>query len=444
MKHLLVIANLNHAYPRIPALITPLLQKNWRVTVITPSLGESPEKSLGLPKIFLAKAEIVVTPFRGDVFWPLRKILNILGFSSNKSYKDQIKVSLGGTKRNIVIDKLFIFYQCFFSIPDTEWPWGSIAVKKAREMLVRHNFDVIISSSPYPTVHRVAAKLKKETGLPWLADFRDPWSQNHNNQFPLIRRKIDSWLEKRTILNADLITTVSDGFAKKLKKLHVQKIEVVRNGFQSISKISAGRFPKCFTLSYTGAIYENKQDPEKILVALRNLIDQGKVDPANVKLNFYGRYYIWLQKLITTYRLSDVVEQKGHLARDIIQRIQRKSHLLLLFQWEDFSEEGILPLKLYEYLDTGRPILATGGKELGEVSNILKNTRAGFVANSIPKVEKILCATYDEYIFAGKPSYDGVRDEINKYSYDLSAEKLCKILNKLILDRKRKPRIYGK
>jgi len=436
MKHLLVIANLHHAYPRIPALITHLLQKDWKVTVITPSLGDSPERSLGIPKIFLEKVEIVVTPFRGDVFWLIRKLLNALGFSSNKSYKEQIKDSVGGPKRQILIEKLFIFYQCFFAIPDTEWPWGNIAKKKAREMLLTHNFDVILSSSPYPTVHRVAATLKKETGLPWIADFRDPWSQNHNNQFPLIRRKIDAWLEKRTIFQADLITTVSEGFAKKLKILHRQKIEIIRNGFQSMSKAYTGSFPKQFTLSYTGAIYENKQDPEKILIALKNLIDQGKIDPAHVRLNFYGRYYIWLQKLIDIYSLGDVAKQKGYQARDKIQQIQRTSHLLLLFQWEDFSEKGILPLKFYEYLDTGRPILASGGEDLGEISDILKITKAGFVVHTASKIEKTLCKTYKEYLLTGRLSYKGKRSVINKYSYEVSAQKLIILLNKLSSARK--------
>jgi glycosyltransferase involved in cell wall biosynthesis len=435
MKRLLVIANLHHAFPRIPALIAPLLQKDWKVTVITPSLGESPEITLGIPKIFLEKVEIVETPFRGDVFWPLRKLLNIFGFSGSKSYREQIKDSVGGPGRKILIDNLFIFYKCFFAIPDTEWPWGNVAKKKAREILAKYNFDVIISSSPYPTVHRVASKLKEETGVPWIADFRDPWSQNHNNQLPLIRRKIDCWLEKRTLFQADLITTVSKGFAKKLKTLHMQKIEIIRNGFQSIHQGLSYKFPKEFTLSYTGAIYENMQDPEKILVALRNLIDRKEIDPALVRLNFYGQYYIWLQKLIETYNLTGIVEQKGFQNRDKIQQIQRESHLLLLFQWEDSSEEGILPLKFYEYLDTGRPIMATGGADHGEIGDILRVTKTGFVVNTISKIEKALRKNYKEYLHTGSPSYKGKKSIIKKYSYEVSAEKLIVLLDKLATAR---------
>ncbi len=94
-----------------------------------------------------------------------------------------------------------------------------------------------------------------------------------------------------------------------------------------------------------------------------------------------------------------------------------------------------MPLKFYEYLDTERPILATGGEDFGEINDILKITGTGFAANSIPKIEKVLWEAYKEYLLAGKPSYKGQRSIINKYSYEISAQKLLILLNKLASSR---------
>ena len=433
MRRLLVIANLHHASPRIPALLMPLVDLGWQITLVTPPLGDEAraKAELGLPEGFFEKINIAVAPYRGDIFWLLRKMLHLFGLTSERSYTEQIKERVGGGWRRGFVDWLMHAYQLVIAIPDTEWPWHRSAFKVAQALLTDQHYDVILSSSPFPTVHCVASRLKKNHLIPWVADFRDPWSQSHNYPFPRVRLYLDRWLEQRTLASANLITTVSDGFAKKLLQLHGNRVTVVRNGYQPLINMAAVDLPERFTISYTGTIYEGKQDPNKVLIGLRHLIDAGHIDPRRIALNFYGRFNSALQEAISVHGLGGIAMQQGNLPRTEIRRRQRASHLLLLFQWEDPDEQGIFPLKFYEYLDSGRPILATGGAGSREIADILDETRTGIAAVSTFEIERALLAAYKDYCAGGVPRYEGIPGAIAKYSYAGCARQLAECLERV-------------
>lgn len=432
MKKILVIANLHHASPRIPALLSTLNEIGWQATVVTPPLGEDAEFVLGLPVGFTERVEIAVAPFRGDIFWVWRKLLRGLGLSNKSSYTGQIKERVGGRGERSMVDRLMRAYQAAFAIPDTEWPWHRSAFRTAQALLAAQSFDVVLSSSPHPTVHLVAARLKKLYEIKWVADFRDPWSQSHNYSLPKFRFYIDRWMEVRTLKNADLISTVSSGFADKLVQLHGKRVVVIRNGFQPMADSLPTILPERFTISYTGTIYAGKQDPNKVLAALRILIEAGQIDRERISLNFYGRYDSVLQQVIVDYGLADVAEQLGILPRFEIRQRQRSSHLLLLLEWEIPDEQGIFPLKFYEYLDAGRPILATGGTGSNEISTILEETCTGAIALTVPEIERKLLSSYKTYLTNGALDYQGNPDAIARYSYAGCSQNLAEYLEKLI------------
>lgn len=433
MKRILVIADLKHASPRIPGLLVTFHEIGWQATVVTTPMGEDADLVLGLPVGFTDHVEIVVAPFRGDIFWFWRKVLGWLGFSNKISYTEQIKERVGESGSRSLVDMLMRYYQATFAIPDTEWPWHTPAFNTAEKLLAGQHFDVVLSSSPYPTVHRVAARIKKMHKIKWVADFRDPWSQSHNYSLPKLRLYIDRWLEVRTLKDADLITTVSSGVAEKLVQLHGERVAVIRNGYQPISDLVPEILPERFTISYTGTIYAGKQNPNKVLAALRGLIEDGEIDRECIALNFYGRYDSALQRAIAEHGLDGVAVQHGILPRVETRRRQRASHLLLLFQWEVLDEQGIFPLKFYEYLDSGRPILATGGSRSSEISEILDETCTGTIAITVPEIQKTLRLAYDACLKRGAADYRGSPAAISRYSYAGCSKKLVEHLEKILL-----------
>ena len=192
MKHLLIVANLYHSSPRIPELAETLLNQGWKVTVVTSPLKHNAAIVLNFPKNFSKKTIFQIAPYRGDIFWIHRKFLSFFGFSKKISYTEQLKNISGKTLKKLgLIDWLMRIYQEIFAIPDTERTWFKSAISKCREISKDNKFDAIISSSPFPTVHRVASHIKKELDIPWIADFRDLWSQYHNYSFSKLRLIID-------------------------------------------------------------------------------------------------------------------------------------------------------------------------------------------------------------------------------------------------------------
>jgi glycosyltransferase involved in cell wall biosynthesis len=423
-----VIANLHHASPRLPGLLYPLAQMGWEITIVTAPLGENAEAMLGFPPGFEQRVKIVIADYKGDIFWRLRSLLRSIGFASTSSYTEQLKSRVGKAGGSYV-DKLMRTYQALFAIPDTEWTWHSAAYRVAEQLAQSKNYDAILSSSPFPTVHFIAAKIKRKFFMPWIADFRDPWSQSHNYPLPKFRLLLDRWLEKRLIASADVISTVSEGFSKKLKQLHGNKVIVIPNGYQEVDRHLQQSLPEVLTFSYTGTIYSGKQDPYKILRALQELLADGTIAANRVVFNIYGRHDSELAQAIDALELQTTVFQCGSRARSEIRDIQSNTHVLVLFQWEDLSESGIFPLKFYEYLDAGRFILATGGASLTEISEILTMTASGTVAPNVNEIKAIISQLYQEFYETGHINYLGNREQISSYSYSASAEKLLKCLN---------------
>ncbi len=437
MSRLLVIANLYHSSPRIPSLISRISASGWDVSIVTPPLSSSGAAELGLPEGFDKGVAILGAPHRGDIFRHIRRVLRAVGFNAKVSYTEQLKDALGGGGRaNRLVTGAMRLVQAVFAIPDTEWPWFAPAYKRARLALLEQHYDVILSSSPFPTVHRIAAKLKGDFNCIWVADFRDPWSQSHNATLPKIRQRFDLWLEEKTLRRCDLITTVSKGFADKLKKIHAVPIAVIPNGYEPVRDTDTVDLPSKFTITYTGTVYNGKQNPELILSAIRNLLSAALVNADSIDLRFYGRYDSSLQSAINKFGLQSVARQLGQLPRSEARRKQRGSHLSLVLQWEDISETGIFPLKFYECLAARRPILLTGGSPQSELANVLTLTGAGSVSTTDDSVQHAILKYYNDYLNGDYHEHCGSAQDISTYSVEARADELKVELEKLVMGRK--------
>ncbi len=315
-KRVLIVANLFHAAPRIPGIAAFLPDFGWEPTVVTPPLGPKGLAMLGLPKKFLEKTIIVEAPYKGDVFWFWRILFAKSGFRMGESITEQIKERVGIQKKKSFVDYLMRWYQTFLAYPDTEITWRKPALMVA-EKAQPGRFDAILSSSPFPTSHIVASELAKKYHLPWVADFRDPWTVNHNYPYPALRKVVETALEVRTLRNVSEVVTVSPACAEKISHLHGRHVHIVPNGFLPRDIQDTGPDPADgFVITYTGTIYSGKQDPEKFLTALDHLLQTGRIDRRDVRVRFYGQKLRWLKRAIENHRLDDVVQS----VRDVATR----------------------------------------------------------------------------------------------------------------------------
>jgi len=406
--------------PRLLALAKHLPEFGWQPIILTAPLDEKPDQQF----------RIVETSYRDALgFWK-----RLLRFKPDEDIREQVKKRLGISAKKSLMDLILTCGGAIVNYPDSDKGWKTFAVESGEKILGQENIDAIISSSSPVTGHLIANKLKLKQKIPWIADLRDLWSQNHNYSYGPLRKLLDRRLELKALSDADALVTVSQPWADKLSTLHKGKtVYAITNGFdpETVNMPPANLTAK-FTITYTGTIYTGKHDPTKLFAALRDLMSDGVMDPNDIEVRFYGSKLGWLDREIEQYGLSSIVRHHGLVSRQSAMEKQRESQLLLLLDWGDPQEKGVYPAKVFEYLGARRPTLATGGVAGNVVDMLLGETKAGIHAPTVEGIKGALIKFYDEYKLTGKIAYHGLKTEVNKYTHREMARKFVDILDQLI------------
>lgn len=419
MKRVLIISYGFHGTPRMLGLAKYLPEFGWQPVILTITRSEKVDSRL----------IIIETPYSHVLsFWK-----RLVGLDPEKNVRSQIKNRFSATSGKSLLD--FFLTRCaeIIHYPDAYKGWRAFAIKAAEDFLQKENVDAMISSS-FPVIsHIIAKELKIKYRIPWVADFRDLWSQNHNYYYGTVRHFFDRRLELKTLLPADVLVTVSQLWGEKLRGLHRGKPTYwITNGFDpGLINTPGAKLTTKFTVTYTGRIYQGKQEPSKLLAVLRDLISEGAMDPDNIEVRFYGPNEKWLEKEFRDYGLANIAKQYGIVPRQVVFNKQRESQLLLLLNWDDKPEKGWYPLKIFEYLAARRPILAVGGYGDDVVTEMLDETKAGFYGSTVEQVKNIIKDLYSEYKLKGSVSYVGDMEKIKKYSHREMARKFAELLNGL-------------
>lgn len=300
-----------------------------------------------------------------------------------------------GLSKKIVVKILTILRRVknTLMIPDDNIGWLPSARKLGIRVVREHRIPMMFSTSGPNTSHLVARSIKRKTGIHWIADFRDPWTQNmHRTEIPW-REALEEELERSVMREADGITTVTHGFADnfllKFSK-EINKLQVIHNGFdpEDYLDIEEGKEDHLFVLIYTGIFYKQR-NPRLLFQGVKELIDEGKVDPSHIKLRFAGVFdypgYSDNWDCVKDLHLENIVEIMGNLPHRQALASMKKADVLLLIG--DTAEgSGIyIPGKLYEYMAIGHPILALSLE--GESTGIIRKFQLGEVVNPQDKEE---------------------------------------------------------
>jgi len=402
---------------RVIHLAKSLPEFGWEPVILTAPLREKPDTQF----------QVIETPYRDALgFWK-----KLFGFGKDKDIKRQVKERFGITSRNSLMDFILTCGGAIINYPDPYKGWRPFAIKAGSELLQEENIDAMISIWPV-TSHLVANELKSRYKIPWVADFPDLWSRNHNYSYGPLRKLIDRRLELKTLSTADALVTVSQHWAEKLRILHKGKsVYAITHGFDPAEVNNPPvELAAKFTITYTGSIWARKQHPWKLFAALRGLISDGTINPNEIEVRFYGPEEGWLEKEIEQYGLSNIVKQHGVIPRQVALEKQRESQLLLLIAWEDRQKQGAYGAKTPEYLAARRPILTTGDSS-DIIKELLNETNAGIRAITVADIKSSLKELYQEYELKGEVAYKGDELKINQYSHLEMAKKFSDILDHL-------------
>jgi glycosyltransferase involved in cell wall biosynthesis len=282
-------------------------------------------------------------------------------------------------------------------------------------------------------VNLVASRLASEFNIPWIADFRDLWTQNHYYPYSGIRKFFDRRLELKTLSNASILTTVSQPLAENLQKLHKnKKVIAIPNGFDPEQTNPGIPLSTKFSITYTGYLYQGRRDPELLFKIIRYLINGNFIDPNSLEINFFGYDEGWLIHDVKKYGLDNYVKIHGIIPREQSIQKQRESQILLLLTWNDPEEKGVYTGKLFDYLAARRPILSLGFTDGGVVKELLDQTRVGVHCSNEVELREYLLEAYREYKELGAVQYRGIKEEVMKYSQVEMAKSFSEVLESII------------
>lgn len=425
MKNVLIIASI-YGSKRVLSLAKYLPQYGWQPIIITPPVGWHPTiitpKSRKVPDLPYKVIEAGRYGTNG-----LSKALKV---STDEEAKLRIKKILNIKANHSWLDSLFSIGGAFVNYPDAYKEWKPYALEEAIKQMTSEDIDCILSICPVMS-HIVASKLKALSGIYWVADYTDLWSQNLNYSYGCIRKSIDRRLERRTFINVDSIVSCSELWVDRISKLHGDKpVNAITLGYDHEEYTGKSEIlTKKFTVTYTGLIYADKQSPTNFLIALSDLFDTGEINREDCDIRFYGDHLGWLDNEFNKHGISDVAHQMKVIPHNEIVKIQQDSQVLLLLDWNDPKELGGYTSKVFEYLGARRPILAVGGVPGNTISRLMKDTHAGKHSQSVSDIKVILLDCYNEYKRTGQASYSGIESKIVKYGNSEMAKKYSTILS---------------
>jgi hypothetical protein len=311
--------------------------------------------------------------------------------------------------------------------------WYRPALKRGLEVISKEKFDVIFSSYGPSVSHLVASKLHRQTGIPWVAEFRDLWSLNHYLRKVQPLHVFEKKLEKRVMKGSSLLITISEPLATQLEALHSEKVVVIRNGFDEDDYLGEVPLTAKFSITYTGNVYPGKQDPVPLFKAIADLEEEGRISSDSFEVRFFGGSTLTsLLPAIKHYHLERIVRIHGLVPfKESIER-QRESTILLLLGWKDPREKGLYGGKIFGYLGARRPILSIGpGGDV--VDELLKETGAGTVVGEVTEIKALLLQWVKEFRQSGRilSHFEPDSAAVLRYTRKQQAAELAQLLEQV-------------
>jgi len=279
-------------------------------------------------------------------------------------------------------------YPGFLARPDRWRSWALGAVPAGMRLIRRFRPDVIWSTYPIATAHLIGHHLHRLTGLPLVADFRDPMVQDG---YPVDPKTYQSFerVERSVVQNAARVVFVTPS-AQALYQIRYpgiakERFALIENGYDEESFIEAERGlertplnPGCFTLLHSGIVYPSERDPTALFEALGRMKRDGRVNADSLRLRFRAPVHDdLLQRLAAQSNTSDLVEVLSPVPYALALQEMLRADGLLVMQGANCNAQ--IPAKLYEYLRAGRPILGLADPA-GDTGRVLVEAGVDHVA----------------------------------------------------------------
>ena len=375
--------------------------------------------------------------------------------NSNRDHSDRHAIRAAGEDRHRLLYRHAVG---LVTIPDLQWGWYLPAIRAAEELIEREPIAAIFSSGPPWTSHLIARHLKKKYHIPWVIDFRDAWITDvwRDLWLPGWRHRVDRLLEASCVKWADLVTCVTDyirdDLVRRYSAIPPAKFFTLKNGYDSEddipSRASTVGLSSCGTTAESGSRASNLEsetlNSRRLILHLgdlymgrridtfcqtvEDLVRLGKIDPRTIQVLFVGNnddsIVAAARQRAPQLMRSECVEFRERVSWQEGQSLLARAGLLLIFQ----GDHPGLTAKFFEYLTTGKPILAMARE--GELSAMLLATGAGLSADSEDRAR--IAAKFLEALALPVRPAEEVKRVAGQYHYRNLAKQLADQIHDLI------------
>lgn len=365
---------------------------------------------------------------------PIWEPYSVFKLLSRKKKSENVNSGLlGKSKKKSAIEKLALWLRGNILIPDPRIFWIKPAQKKLLRYLADTNIATVITTGPPHSVHLIGLKLKKKTGVNWIADFRDPWSEIDYLEIfkpSALAMKFQKSLEKKVLISADKVLVVSKNWADDLKKLGARNVEVITNGYdeEDFKNFNYNYPTDKLTLLYSGILHDYR-NPKFLWDALETICSEDDKFAQLFELKLFGTIDEGVVDYIKSLpALSERFYYGGYIKHNELINEYEKASVLLLLQNNTKNALGHIPGKLFEYLASEKKIVAIGPGSGSDVVNILQKSNAGMVIDSKDAVlikDKL-------YAYLNASELDKQQSSATKVKHMYSRQSLTKQLSELV------------
>lgn len=337
-------------------------------------------------------------------------------------------------------------YPSFLSIPDRYWSWIGPGTRKALEIIEERGTSAIFTTYPVPSALLIGLRLKKRTGLPWIADFRDPWVED---SMPWFRRYVEGLMERSVLRQADAVICntprMRNWFLERYPDIPDERFITIPNGFdeREIQSIEPEAIEK-FEILYGGVITNGNRNPSPLFAGLRLALDRGWIDEKEVQITFLGAGpHCQSEEFLADvrrYGMEGIVQATPERIpyQDALNRAAGADVMLVLSEppgddpqsraereWSHLQ----VPVKVYEALAMGQQVLALVSG--GAVKDLLEQTGSGISASprDPERIAQAIRSLYQEYRQGRQRDKNRIDSKISRYSRKNLAKELAQVLD---------------
>ncbi len=368
--------------------------EGWQPVVYTPQNPELSSVDETLLKDIPAEAEIIKRP----ILEPYGFYRRLFGSKSSTDMQSLIKDSAvsatggevnpisGGTKSWKQSLSLWVRGNLF--IPDPRVWWVCPSVRFLKKYLKEHPVDAIVTTGPPQSMHLIGRGLHRATGIPWVADFRDPWTKMFYYKHLHLSKCADQRhhrLEKSVLDEASAVISVSPLVQQEFQEMTSNRVELITNGFDAddfvdicgevLPSADEHSSPTTFNITHTGLFAEDG-NPLALWDAIADKCAEDEAFAKALRIRLVGKVDAAIIAALAERGLADHVDALGYRSHDEAVAEQRAAGLLILPLRQEPEYRNVLPGKIFEYLASGRPVLGIG-QEDGAAATVLTDSGVG-------------------------------------------------------------------